>query len=429
MFLRRFCCLRSFLPVTGPRVLARCSFEPHQKYSRSISTVITRFPTLSQQNASNNQQSGSKNGDTFPSSIDDRILRYLESLRTEYYALKVADKVEDKDCRRMMAMSQVVEMYEQRKIIVDNLSSLNEMSSEKDDDMLQLMREEKEAYSGILARLDSEIMHCIMEMDEEQDYSSLVLEVAAGVGGQEAMLFARELLDMYACFADYKEWEIEVYQTEDTELGGIRHAFMIINGRDAYKFLKFEAGVHRVQRVPSTEKSGRIHTSTATVSVIPRLDDASIELNEKDLKIETKRASGAGGQHVNTTDSAVRIVHLPTGISVECQTERSQIKNKEIAKQKLIAKLTQIQMDSRMNTTQSMKKSQVGTSLRNEKIRTYNYNQDRITDHRIEGGTTHNLKGFLQGNDQLEGMIRNVQYQHRKKQLMEIINRNVETCK
>lgn len=270
-------------------------------------------------------------------------------------------------------------------------------------------------------------MNGILSMDDEEDYNTLILEVAAGVGGQEAMLFSRELFDMYCGFIDYKGWETEVIETEDTELGGIRHASIVVHGRDAYRYLKFEAGVHRVQRVPTTEKSARIHTSTATVSVIPRPDEFEIELKDKDLKIETKRASGAGGQHVNTTDSAVRIVHLPTGMAVECQTERSQVKNKEIAKQKLLAKLTQQELESKFNATQSMKKSQVGSSLRNEKIRTYNYNQDRITDHRVDGGTTHNLKAFLEGGSQLEDMIAKLQAMHRKKQLMGIINSTIET--
>ncbi|EAA00316.4 AGAP012078-PA [Anopheles gambiae str. PEST] len=301
-----------------------------------------------------------------------------------------------------------------------------ELKDDKDDEMVQLLKEEREAYGSILFRLDSEILNGILSMDDEEDYGSLIMEVTAGVGGQEAMLFARELFDMYCGYVEYKGWEVEMLQTENTDIGGTRHATTVISGPDAYRYLKHEGGVHRVQRIPATEKSGRIHTSTVTVSIIPRPDDFQVELKEKDLKIETKRASGAGGQHVNTTDSAVRIVHLPTGIAVECQTERSQQKNREIAKQKLTAKLMQIELEARFSSTQALKKSQVGQSLRNEKIRTYNFNQDRITDHRIEGGTAHNLKGFLEGGEQLDDMIEKLRRSQRRKQLMDIINRECE---
>ncbi|XP_050080653.1 peptide chain release factor 1-like, mitochondrial [Anopheles maculipalpis] len=370
-----------------------------------------------------NRPASNMNGTALFQISDDRIQKYLERLRLEYYALKVQEQRTRKDIQRMLLLSNVVEMYEQRKIIVDNLHSLKELKDDKDDEMVQLLKEEREAYGSILMRLDSEILNGILSMDDEEDYGSLIMEVTAGVGGQEAMLFARELFDMYCGYVEYKGWEVEMLQTEDTDIGGTRHATTIITGQDAYRYLKHEGGVHRVQRIPATEKSGRIHTSTVTVSIIPRPDDFQVDLKDKDLKIETKRASGAGGQHVNTTDSAVRIVHIPTGIAVECQTERSQQKNREIAKEKLIAKLTQIELEARFSSTQALKKSQVGQSLRNEKIRTYNYNQDRITDHRIEGGTAHNLKGFLEGGEQLDELIEKLQRSQRQKQLMEIINR------
>ncbi|XP_058129206.1 peptide chain release factor 1-like, mitochondrial [Anopheles ziemanni] len=354
---------------------------------------------------------------------DDRIQKYLERLRLEYYSLKVQEQRTKQSIQRMLLLSNVVEMFEQRKIIVENLTSLKELKEDKDDDMQQLLKEEREAYGSILVRLDSEIMNGILSMDDEEDYGSLIMEVTAGVGGQEAMLFARELFDMYCGYVDYKGWDVEMLDCEDTDIGGTRHATTIISSPEAYRYLKYEGGVHRVQRIPATEKSGRIHTSTVTVSVIPRPDDFEVDLKEKDLKIETKRASGAGGQHVNTTDSAVRIVHLPTGIAVECQTERSQVKNREIAKQKLVAKLTQLELEARFSSTQALKKSQVGQSLRNEKIRTYNFNQDRITDHRVEGGTVHNLKGFLEGGEELDSMIEKLRRAQRRKQLMDIIQR------
>ncbi|XP_058830598.1 peptide chain release factor 1-like, mitochondrial [Topomyia yanbarensis] len=413
MFLRRICCLGGTLQRKS--LIVRTVLE--QKY-RPISCV-TRFSPLAQQ-----YPLGSRSDEGFQIS-DESIQKYLENIRLEYYSLKVMDQPNKKDVKRLVLLSHIVEMYEQRRIIVDNLKSLQEMGSEKDEDMLQLMKEETEAYTNILTKLDNEIMDGILSMDEEEDFNALVLEVAAGVGGQEAMLFAREIFDMYCGFAEYKGWSIDSLQTEGTELGGIRHASIIISGRDAYRYLKFEAGVHRVQRVPATEKAARIHTSTATVSVIPRPDEFHIELKEQDLKIETKRASGAGGQHVNTTDSAVRIVHIPTGIAVECQEDRSQAKNKEMAKQKLLAKLTKQELEAKFNSSQSMKKSQVGSSLRNEKIRTYNYNQDRITDHRVENGTTHNLKAFLEGGHQLDDMVIKLRSAHRKQQLMEIVNSTI----
>ncbi|XP_053687758.1 peptide chain release factor 1-like, mitochondrial [Sabethes cyaneus] len=412
MFLSRVCCLRGIVP--RQTLLPRNVFAAK---TRTISCVVTRYPPSLQQQF----PIGSRSDEGFQI-CDENIQKYLENIRLEYYSLKVMDQLNKKDIKRLALLSHVVEMYEQRRIIVDNLKSLEEMNSEKDEDMLQLMKEEKEAYTNILTKLDDEIMDGILSMDEEEDFNSLIMEVAAGVGGKEAMLFAREIFDMYCGFIEFKGWQIEYLETEDSELGGIRHASIVVKGRGAYRHLKFEAGVHRVQRVPVTEKAARIHTSTATVSVIPRPDEFQIELHDKDLKIETKRASGAGGQHVNTTDSAVRIVHLPTGVAVECQTERSQVKNKEIAKQKLLAKLTQQELETKFNNSKSLKKSQVGLSLRNEKIRTYNYSQDRITDHRVENGTIHNLKTFLEGGPQLDDMILKLRAAHRKTQLMDIVN-------
>uniref|UniRef100_A0A1B0D698 Prokaryotic-type class I peptide chain release factors domain-containing protein n=1 Tax=Phlebotomus papatasi TaxID=29031 RepID=A0A1B0D698_PHLPP len=238
-----------------------------------------------------------------------------------------------------------------------------------------------------------------------------------------AMLFTRDLYSMYRNYCDFKGWYTEVLEEDHMEIGGIRHASLCITGEDAFQCLKHEGGVHRVQRIPVTEKSGRVHTSTASVAIIPRPDDVTVTLNSKDLKIETKRASGAGGQHVNTTDSAVRITHIPTGLQVECQTDRSQIKNRELALKKLQARLYESEINAQMASTQNLRSSQVGMSMRNEKIRTYNFNQDRVTDHRIEDGTVHNLKGILEGREILDDFLDNLREKSHKKNLMEFIRR------
>lgn len=285
-------------------------------------------------------------------------------------------------------------------------------------------------YTKALSTNEKELIDALYTMTDDDCYSSLILEVNAGVGGQEAMLFASELHDMYCNYIEHKRWTIDSIQLDTTELGGMRQSSLIVIGPDAYDFLKYEAGVHRVQRIPATEKSGRIHTSTVSVAVIPRPDDMDITINSRDLKIETKRASGAGGQHVNTTDSAVRIVHLPTGVAVECQTERSQIKNKELAMKKLQAKLLQQQMEVDFASTNATRKSQIGRRFRNEKIRTYNYNQDRITDHRIDDGTLHNLNGFLSGTDNsLDNLIRKIRQSFRKQELLEIMQQQQQQQK
>ena len=202
---------------------------------------------------------------------------------------------------------------------------------------------------------------------------------------------------------------------------GLRHANVIVESPEAYNYICHEAGVHRVQRVPATEKSGRLHTSTASVQVIPRPPDVHIQLDDKDLKFETKRASGAGGQHVNTTDSAVRLLHLPSGIAVESQSERSQIKNREIALRKLQSKLLQQQLEKNETNKMATRKSQQGNQNRNEKIRTYNFVQDRITDHRIVGGTVHNLQGFMQGNEQLGQLIQRLVEESRRTKLLAML--------
>lgn len=279
------------------------------------------------------------------------------------------------------------------------LSSIEEaesiLSSEEDDD-LKLMAEEQLAESKeSKEKLEYEISVMLLPKDEN-DNKDVIVEIRAGAGGEEAALFAHSLHRMYSMYVEKKGFDIKLISENRTELGGIKEINFKISGKSAYSRFKYESGVHRVQRVPETEAGGRIHTSTATVAVLPDLGEVNVEINESDLKFETCKSSGAGGQHINKTESAVRITHIPTGIIVECQDERSQFKNRDKAMKMLLAKLTEIKRKERDDAIAGERKTQVGTGDRSEKIRTYNYPQSRVTDHRI-GYTTHNLQGFLDG--------------------------------
>lgn len=352
---------------------------------------------------------------------NDKVRCFLEGLRLEFYNLGIKSASNDRDMRRLNKLNSVVSVFEQRITLEENIESLKGMDSQ-DKGMMELVAEEKQVYSNLLNNVDNALVKELLTLCDEDECDALFFEVSAGIGGQEAMLFAKELLKMYMNFLEYKRWDFEVLDMDHSDLGGLRHATLLIYSKEAYSFLKYEAGVHRVQRVPATEKSGRMHTSTVTVAVVSRPNDIEAAVEHKDLKIETKRASGAGGQHVNTTDSAVRITHVPTGVVVECQTERSQIKNKEIAIKKLQSKLFQALHEAQEANKISTKKSQVGTRNRNEKIRTYNFTQDRITDHRIKGGTRHDLDGFLQGGEALEAFIKEIYRQKRTEELLKLIH-------
>nr|XP_018908889.1 PREDICTED: peptide chain release factor 1-like, mitochondrial isoform X2 [Bemisia tabaci] len=287
--------------------------------------------------------------------------------------------------------------------------------------MDDMVKEEMKEYEDQITLLKNQILEALIPVDEEDKLTDVILEVNAGVGGQEAMLFACELFDMYSAYILRKGWSCEVIDFSKSDLGGIRKGCVQVSGKDSCRLLRFEGGVHRVQRVPKTEKAGRIHTSTVSVAVLPQPKEADVVIAEKDLKIETKRSSGAGGQAVQTSDSAVRIVHLPTGIAVECQVERFQHKNKEIALQKLRALLYQRQQDETQSKISSSRKIQVGSRGRSEKIRTYNFNQDRVTDHRI-GKNIHNLSSFLEGGDLLDEMIHLVYNKYKLEQLEAVFN-------
>ena len=255
-----------------------------------------------------------------------------------------------------------------------------------------------------IPKLEEELKILLIPKDPDDD-KNIICEIRAGAGGDEAALFAGTLYRMYSMYAETKHWKIDVLNENETGLGGYKEITFMITGKGVYSRLKFESGVHRVQRVPDTESSGRIHTSTATVAVLPVVEDVEIEINPADIKMEVFRASGAGGQHVNKTSSAVRLIHEPTGIVAECQTERSQVQNREYAMKLLKTRLYEIEKEKRDSELANERKSQVGTGDRSEKIRTYNYPQGRITDHRI-GMSIYQMENFLNGG--LDEMIDNL---------------------
>ena len=274
----------------------------------------------------------------------------------------------------------------------------------KDPEMKELAEEEYYASKEKLPEIEEELKFLLIPKDPDDD-KNIICEIRAGAGGEEAALFAGTLFRMYTMYAERKHWKLEVLNENETGLGGYKEISFMITGKGVYSRLKFESGVHRVQRVPDTESSGRIHTSTATVAVLPVVEDVEIEINPADIKMEVFRSSGAGGQHINKTSSAVRLIHEPTGIVVECQTERSQFQNRDNAMRMLRTKLYEIEKQKQDSEISNARKSQVGSGDRSEKIRTYNYPQGRITDHRI-GMSIYQMENFLNGD--LDEMIDNL---------------------
>ena len=274
----------------------------------------------------------------------------------------------------------------------------------QDPEMKELAEAEYYDNKEQLPKLEEELKFLLIPKDPDDD-KNIICEIRAGAGGEEAALFAGTLFRMYSMYAEKKRWKLEVLNENETGLGGYKEISFMITGKGVYSRLKFESGVHRVQRVPDTESSGRIHTSTATVAVLPVVEDVEIEVNPADIKMEVFRASGAGGQHINKTSSAVRLIHEPTGIVVECQTERSQFQNKDNAMRMLKSKLYNIEKEKQDNEISSARKSQVGSGDRSEKIRTYNYPQGRITDHRI-GMSIYQMENFLNGD--IDEMVDNL---------------------
>ncbi len=265
----------------------------------------------------------------------------------------------------------------------------------QDPEMKELAEVEYYENKEKLPKIEEELKVLLIPKDPDDD-KNIMCEIRAGAGGEEAALFAGTLFRMYSMYAEKKHWKLEIMNENETGLGGYKEISFMITGKGVYSRLKFESGVHRVQRVPDTESSGRIHTSTATVAVLPVVEDVEIEINPADIKMEVFRASGAGGQHINKTSSAVRLIHEPTGIVVECQTERSQFQNKDNAMRMLRTKLYEIEKQKQDSEVANARKSQVGSGDRSEKIRTYNYPQGRITDHRI-GMSIYQMENFLNG--------------------------------
>ncbi len=287
----------------------------------------------------------------------------------------------------------IVTAYQAYRQAEQDMADAQELMS--DPEMRQFCQQTYQEAKQSKEQLYRELQILLLPKDPN-DEKSVIVEIRGGVGGEESALFAHSLYRMYSMYAAQKGWSVELMNYSDTELGGVKEADFIINGRGAYSRLKYESGVHRVQRVPETESGGRVHTSTATVAVLPEMEEVDVQINPADIEMQVYRASGAGGQHVNKTSSAVRLIHKPTGIVVACQEERSQVQNREKCMRMLASKLYEIEQEKLESETAGMRRSQVGTGMRNERIRTYNFPQGRVTDHRI-GLTLYKIDAVMDG--------------------------------
>lgn len=302
-----------------------------------------------------------------------------------------------KHIMEMSEMEPIVNKYKEYRKVKEDLKGAKEMLDEggMDDELKEMAKEELYSLQDQLKPLEEELQRLLLPKDPNDD-KNVILEIRAGTGGDEAALFGMELLRMYRMYAEKMRWKSEIIEINDTEIGGIKEVVVLIKGKGAFSRLKYESGVHRVQRVPETEASGRIHTSAATVAVLPEVEDLEVDLNPNDVRVDVYRASGNGGQCVNTTDSAVRLTHVPTGLVVTCQDEKSQIKNKDKAFKVLKSRLYDLKLQEQNKEISEQRKSQVGSGDRSERIRTYNYPQGRVSDHRT-GVTLYKLDSFLKG--------------------------------
>ena len=309
----------------------------------------------------------------------------------------IADQTEwQKLVKEHSSYEEQVSLYREYKSVCDSIAECEEIIKDNSDaDMVELAHEELGESKKRLPEIEEKIKIALIPKDPNDD-KNVVIEIRAGAGGDEAGLFGTELMRMYMRFAERMRWKVRETDMNMTDIGGVKECTFIISGTGAYSMLKFESGVHRVQRVPETESQGRIHTSTATVAVLPEVEDVEVDIQDKDIKIDTYRSSGAGGQHVNKTESAIRITHFPTGIVVTCQDEKSQIKNRETAMKILKSRLYDHYQQEINSKYAANRRSQVGTGDRSERIRTYNFPQGRVTDHRI-GLTLYSLESFLDG--------------------------------
>lgn len=315
--------------------------------------------------------------------------------------------------KELVDLQSIVSQFQQYQKVIAEIEQNKQLINDTDDaELLEMLHGEQHDLETEAQRLDQELQIALLPKDP-RDELSLFMEIRAGAGGEEAALFAYELYRMYQIYTAEHGFKCRTMELNETEIGGIKEVVFQVEGKGAWSKLKYEMGVHRVQRVPETESGGRIHTSTVTVAVIPEAKTTEVEINPKDLRIDTYRASGAGGQHVNMTDSAVRITHFPTGLVVTCQDERSQIKNREKAMLVLLSRLQQLQQEQQQAEQSEERRAQIGTGDRSERIRTYNYPQGRVTDHRI-GLTLYQLQQVLDGD--LDLIIDQLQASERSKQ-------------
>ena len=333
------------------------------------------------------------------------MLDKLKQLENKYIELTARSEQPDfyadpnraaKLLKEQRELEPVVSAYRAYCTCLQNMEdALAMMAGEQDEELKAMCQEEYQENKARRDELEQELKVLLLPRDPNDD-KNVIVEIRGGVGGEESALFAHSLFRMYSMYAASRGWKLELLNYNETELGGIKEADFIINGSGAYSRLKFESGVHRVQRVPETESGGRVHTSTATVSVLPEMEAVDVEIRPEEIEMQVYRASGAGGQHVNKTSSAVRLIHKPTGIVVACQEERSQIQNREKCMAMLASKLYQIEQERVESAHNAARKSQVGTGMRNERIRTYNFPQGRVTDHRI-GLTLYRIDAIMDG--------------------------------